>query len=457
MDKMLERDCQEIFQTRSSTQEFLLSKTEPKADKAPALPFKGSDALLKTFPDLLSGSQLIETALARLNAASYFGVVLMRIDRNADDPDPPDEDRRNEFLLSLARRVEALAGKENGIWGQLAPDEFGSFFPEKNSLFCAGAAQKFQDRLNALGRETVSIGIAAFPTITFEKSQIIENAYKALAHAEFFGPGSMVTFDSVSLNISGDKLYQQGDIKGAVREFKQALLLDPSNTNVYNSLGVCYGVMGKLQEALEEFKTAVSLNPDEVMAIYNTGLVNTILGDNDKGLEYFLKAYQIGEEIFEVVFHIGKLYFEINQPKKGIEFLKKALDLNAESNLAFRYLGECYAAINRIDKAITAFTRAIKLNPNDAASLSALGHMYGLQNKDLEIAVMFCRQSVQLSPENGLFKQRLGRLYLKQNRLDEALKEFKKAQKQGQNSVEYIDQIQKRQGAESNPGKQIDV
>jgi len=438
---------QELFRSRSSTQEFLFSKTDSqiKKDRTIATPFTGSDTLMRIFPDLSVGDAFIETALSELSKLSYFSVMVFRIDALDLKNDRPDDNLADDILLAVARAVEETNKNENGMWGQLNPLEFGCFFPEKNSLFCFNIAEKFQKNIAARQNETISIGIAAFPTTTYGRDQIVENAYKALTHAAFFGPNSIISFDSVSLNISADRLYQQGDVKGAIGEFKQALLLDPSNVNVYNSLGVCYGVLGQLDEALEEFKTAIALNTGEVMAIYNAGLIHTILGENDAGLQYFLDADSMGEDIFEVAFHIGKLYFDMDKPKKGIEFLQKALKINPESGLAFRYLGECYAAINRVDQAISVFTKAIKLSPNDPASLSALGHLYALQDKDLEIATMFCQQSIQISPDDGLFRHRLGRLYLKQNRLEESLKEFKKAQELGYDSNEYIEQIQNRQ------------
>ena len=57
---------------------------------------------------------------------------------------------------------------------------------------------------------------------------------------------------------------------------------------------------------------------------------------------------------------------------------------------------------------------------------------------------MFCRESVQLSPENGLFRYRLGQLYRKQNRLDDALVEFKKAEQLGKDASEEISEIEKK-------------
>ena len=34
--------------------------------------------------------------------------------------------------------------------------------------------------------------------------------------------------------------------------------MDPSNVNVHNSLGVCFGLMGNYEPAIEAFKTAVA-------------------------------------------------------------------------------------------------------------------------------------------------------------------------------------------------------
>jgi uncharacterized protein HemY len=57
---------------------------------------------------------------------------------------------------------------------------------------------------------------------------------------------------------------------------------------------------------------------------------------------------------------------------------------------------------------------------------------------------MFCKESVRLSPENGLFRYRLGQLYFKENRLTDALKEFKKAEFLGQDVSALIRQIKKQ-------------
>lgn len=437
---------QELFLSRSATQEFLFSKVDskPKDEKLSRLPFTGSDVLKKAFPDLAAGESFMRTAMEKLENSSTFGAMVIQIDDPAPAEETSETNPLTDYRMEIAGAIQDVCKNEKGMWGQLEEDTFGCFFPERNGLACIKTAKKLRKNIAAGRNTSVSIGIAAFPTISYEKPHILENAYKALVHAGFFGSNSMVTFDSVSLNISGDKLYQAGDIKGAIKEFKQALLLDPSNINVYNSLGVCYAILGSFEESLVEFRTAISLDPGEVMALYNAGLVNTMLGHNDKALKYFLDANGVDDDVFEVVLHTGKLYTEMGNPQKSKAFIEKAVKLRPESGPALRCLGEYYMAVNMINKAISTYSRAIKLNSNDAAALSALGHLYGIQNKDLEIATMFCQQSIQISPEDGLFRHRLGRLYLKQNRLDEALKEFKTAMAFGYDSSEYVEQAQSR-------------
>ncbi|MDZ7579851.1 MAG: hypothetical protein U5R30_04310 [Deltaproteobacteria bacterium] len=77
---------------------------------------------------------------------------------------------------------------------------------------------------------SVTIGLAFFPTLDYSKDKILANACKALEHAKFFGPDSLVSFDAISLNISGDRLYDQGEYQKAIDEVqKQLWKLDPAN------------------------------------------------------------------------------------------------------------------------------------------------------------------------------------------------------------------------------------
>ena len=413
----------------------------PRERKTAETAFVGKDELSEVYPDMLTGKEFVDHALTRTDASSNFGVMVFRIDRPEGKTDEMESHSSKDFRVDVAEAIDAICKETNGVWGRLESGIFGSFFPDESADTCLELAEKIRNQLEKQGNKTVSIGIATYPTISFSKAQIVDNACKALDHAAFFGADSMVAFDSISLNISGDKLYQNGDIDGAVEEYTMALLLDPSNVNVRNSLGVCYGVQGAFEKAKNEFETATQNDPGEVMAVYNSGIVNMLMGNKEAALQLFHEADSLDDDVFEVAFQIGRLYLEMENPEKGKKFLKRATLLKPESGIAFRFLGECFTAMDMIDEAVSAYKSAIRNNPNDADSLSALGYLFEVQGENPEIAKTFCKQSVEISPENGLFRHRLGRLYLKADRLDDAMEEFKMASHLGHDSREYVEKI----------------
>jgi len=432
-----------LLRKRSLTKQFLFSKTSSKHedDKPAGLP-DDFDELLKAFPDIRIGDAFVDQSLTELKSSPTFGVMVISVDKSKNiKKDKSGKEYKNNARLDVAGAIGRICKIENGMWGVVDRDFFGCFFPEKSTSACRKLAEKIKGKLAKQKDETVTIGIASYPALNYKKNQILENARKAFDHAQFFGPDSTVSFDAVSLNISGDNLYDKGDIKGAIKEFKMALLLDPSNVNVHNSMGVCHGVLGDYKKALKEFKSAISLNPQDIMALHNAGLTCTLTGNKNKALEYFLRADSIDKDVFEVAFQIGKLYLEIEQPDKGMEYLEKAIKLKPESGPAFSSMGDCFTSLGMIDKAVSSYKKAIKLNANDADSLSALGLLFDAQGENIDISTLFCQQSVEISPENGLFRYRLGRLYQKANKIEAASEEFEAAKKMGYDSTQEIKQI----------------
>jgi tetratricopeptide (TPR) repeat protein len=438
------QDHSALCYSRESTRHFLYSKTE--ADDLPQKSIRTAAAIQaavqSVYPDLLTGYSFLEHAAQQLSSANICVCVVIQIDTDDSIDFEQTKFEQAAALRAAAKLVDGLCMKHNGTWGLADPGLYGVFFGQIKAPEALRFIKKFQETLKKQTETTASAGIAECSRHSCEPAEMLARALKALDHASFFGPDSAVIFDAVSLNISADKMFDKGDIKGSIREFKQALRLDPSNINVHNSLGVCYGLRGDYEKAKSEFKTVIKLDSTEVISWYNLGFTNMLEGNRQKALDLFLKANTINQDVFEIAFQTGRLLMEMLQPAEGKKFLERASRLAPQSATVFRYLGECYASVGEIDDAVAAYKKAIKQNPSDAASLSALGCLFDEQSENPEISMMFCRESVKLSPENGLFRYRLGQLYLKQNLLDDALKEFKKADSLGHDASEYIEKIQ---------------
>jgi tetratricopeptide (TPR) repeat protein len=437
-----------LFHSRGSARHFLFSKTD--TDHLKSVSRKkiadAGKALQSAYPDMLSGQDFMDHALLVLESDTLFSAVVIRLDQNGQEKEASADPSEDDGLCEVAQILDEVCREQNGMWGAIESGLLAGFFPDKNGPQTIDLTRRIQTSLKEKTQKTITVGIAAYPTITYQKSEILENAAKALDHATFFGPASAVAFDGISLNISGDKLYEKGEIQGAIDELKTALKLDPTNVNVHNSLGVCFGIQGNYEPAIEAFKKVISIEPEEYMALYNLGLAYMLTDKRDQALELFLKADKINGAAYEVTFQTGKLYMELGDSQKALIYLERAADLAPEAGAVYRYLGDCRAAGNMPQEAIAAYRKAIKLNPQDAASMSALGCLFEAQGENPEITLMFCRESVGLAPDNALFRYRLGQLYANQNRLAEALSEFQQAQELGYDARNDIKEIEDRLG-----------
>jgi len=443
--KTLHRSC-------SSDHQFLFCKSETRSRESTAdtrMPDL-AEPLSHAFPEMMAGTTFLEKAMHHVEGMERFNALVIRIDggNGGDDAVFVDE------AIKVSHVVQRECKEKEGVWGWLGMDLFGSVFPARNDGRGIETADGIIRRVREEDAGSVTIGIARYPTIDFPKNRVLDNARKALDHATFFGPGSRVCFDAVSMNISGDQLYQSGDIKGAIEEFKKALELDPLDVNIHNSLGVCYGVLKENEKAAAAFSRAADLDPDEAMAVYNRGLICLAMeAEADNALVHFLKAEEIDNEIFEVQFQIGKLYLDGGDPEKGLGYLEKAARLQPDAGIVHRYTGDGHAAMGDSALALSAYKKAVKLNPNDPDALSAMGFLMSEVGENPEISTTFCRHSIEIAPDNGLFRHRLGRLYLKQGKLETALHEFHAAQELGHPSLAEIEKISAQMDPETDKKK----
>ena len=437
------------LQEQGTSRHFLLSKTDTRSLDEPPCPLLSeiSTALSTRFPDLKTEAAFIDAAAERMAAAETFSAVAIRCDQGEtpNDDNTPIWSAKN--WVRVAETVAEFYPQANSFWGLIRHDTFGVCCAGEGAQAILEQGRKFQQTIRERFQKSVTIGIADYPCATYTPAEVLENTLKALDHAAFFGPDSAVVFDAVSLNISGDHHYDRGEFELAIAEFERALLLDADNVNVYNSLGVCFGILGEHQKAKSAFEKAVALDQKEYMAVYNLGQVNLLEGERQQALDNFLNANGIQEDVFEIVFQTGKLFLENAEPEKGKAYLKNASMLNPDNSQVYRYLGECYAALGNSSAAVDAYQKAVRGNPNDATSLSALGCLLDERGENPEIGMVFCQESVSLAPENAIFRHRLGTLYLKHNQLEEALREFRKAELLGHDSANDIQIIQERMAA----------
>jgi tetratricopeptide (TPR) repeat protein len=419
----------------NGTQSFLRSEPESalhiEADGAPDKQRFKKPEQVTVFP----GPLISTDVAARLNAWENFIALAVRID-------PPGNEAAPQALRPMMEtRLNEIIQAKQGLWFEWDSGLYGCALPGGQAAEAVELARQLQEALAQQVDETLSIGVTHFPLLDFDRAATLQNGCKALDHAAFFGPGSVVTFDAVSLNICGDHYYQNGRLEEALKEYQTALRLDPSNVNVRNSLGVCLARMEDRPGARAAFTEVMHWAPNEPMAIYNLGVLDLLEQMPGEALARFRHSQSINPGIFEVNFQIGKLLAEKNAHAEARPYLAAAIQLNPAHALAHTLLGQCLSVAGQNPEAISAYKKAVKLNPNDAAALSALGTLYDEKGENPGICLTFCRQSVTLCPDNGLYRWRLARLYQKQNQLEAALAEYEAATALGHDASPQLTEL----------------
>lgn len=256
----------------------------------------------------------------------------------------------------------------------------------------------------------VSAGVSSYPFCGFSKSELVLNCRKALLHAAFYGKSSVAVFDAVSLNISGDIYFGDGDLAKAVKEYQRGLKCDGRDVNLHNSLGVALAMMNKLSPALQSFKRGLVLDCNNFMALYNLGLGEQARNRKTKALAYLEKALQHHRQeeggtefVGDLTLQLGILSCELGKYSAALAYLVPWLAENKESPNAGRvhyYLGEAYYGLKDNRNAMAALQRALRFDEMDDRAMSLLGRAYLEEREGDQIALTLCRKSVELEPSN---------------------------------------------------------
>jgi protein O-GlcNAc transferase len=172
--------------------------------------------------------------------------------------------------------------------------------------------------------------------------------------------------ESMLHNDAGGRLFEQGNLEGAAREFREAIRLSPRNPTPHNNLGMVLHVQGQPADALEEFQEAVTLNPSYAPAWSNLGFA----------------------------------FYELDQLTPAMMAWRIAVDINQQMAGAWAGLALGQFAGGQVNPAIESYRQAIHLDPRyaDLTYLQRVRHWSAraLDHADTILSVIAGRQQASL-------------------------------------------------------------
>lgn len=139
----------------------------------------------------------------------------------------------------------------------------------------------------------------------------------------------------------------------------------PSQTTVALELvnqGAIKGISGDKIASLKDFNEAIRLNPNLADAYYNRGLIYLDLGKYDEGLADFDEAIRLKPEFSKSYHGKGIIYLEIGQLEKALDNLTISIEMLPTYGRSYYYRSFVYNKLGNNKKALEDMKQASKLS-----------------------------------------------------------------------------------------------
>jgi tetratricopeptide (TPR) repeat protein len=165
-------------------------------------------------------------------------------------------------------------------------------------------------------------------------------------------PVKQVNAKIAALIASGNQAALKGDLDRAVRDFSEAIRIDPKYPDTYLERGQTFFKLGETEHAIADYSAALARDPRHGAALRARGMAHLYVGKTDLALADLTKAIDIGERDPQMLAPIELFY-------------------------ARRSRGSIYESQQQYDLAIADCTALIESYAGDAALVEALAANYG--------------------------------------------------------------------------------
>jgi len=191
-------------------------------------------------------------------------------------------------------------------------------------------------------------------------------------------------FDALANNAlaRGIELYQQGNYEGAIKEFQRSIGLSPHSS--YTQKGYDYMVqsllkLGRADDAIKAYRQAIKLDPTNDSYHVNLGNVYFSLGRYEESKSEYIKAVKIDSTSTLNWYSLGQAYMQTGNYTEA-EHAFKTVNAYSPGEATFA-LGQIYHWMGRYDDAIAELKSAISVNKDFGYAYFELGSVYADQKE----------------------------------------------------------------------------
>jgi tetratricopeptide (TPR) repeat protein len=155
---------------------------------------------------------------------------------------------------------------------------------------------------------------------------------------------------------------KKNKISEAENIIKKALILNNSNFEALNLMGIIMGMQNYHSEAKNFFKKSIKVNPKNILANFNLAKTLSELNEDQEAIIYFKEAIQLDKNYHDALCGYGMSLFKLNKFTEALEAYNNALNVNPYSIICLINKAILFNKIKRNQEAIICCDEVLKID-----------------------------------------------------------------------------------------------
>jgi tetratricopeptide (TPR) repeat protein/serine/threonine protein kinase len=224
----------------------------------------------------------------------------------------------------------------------------------------------------------------------------------------------------------GNVLFSKRDLAGAIAAYKEAIRADRKAAIPHNNLGNVFYVQGDVAEAIAAYQEAIRLGPNYAMPHYNLGIMFEAQGDLVGAIAAYQEAIRRDPRDAKTHFNLGNALHDHGDLRGAIAAYQEAIRRDPKDAKTHFNLGNALRKQGELPAAIVAYKEAIRLDPKFALAHNGLGLVLHAQG-DVAKAIAAYQEAIRLDRKYATPHNNLGSVLAGQGKVAEAIAAYKEA------------------------------
>lgn len=186
---------------------------------------------------------------------------------------------------------------------------------------------------------------------------------------------------------------------GAIKDFDEALAIDPSFANAFWGRALARSRIGDVQGAISDFTQTLKIKPGLSGVLGNRAELYLEQGDFERALNDYRKALRIDPARTDLFLGRGRARHGAGKFEDAIADFDEVLRIDPKMAEGYHYRGFARAAFGDFDGAIRDFSRGLDLNPDMDGTWVGLADVR-LETGDIDGAIADYGRALKADPES---------------------------------------------------------